>query len=118
MRSLITTLQTNNKLLKSENLRSKKWLEDNNQELEKLKKQLAYYHQHKSEATKNNEKLPVKTEPLSHSEITSEVKTEVKPESKQDKEKEIKQLKEHNQKLIEDQKVMLNFFSKNPINLK
>lgn len=37
MRSLITTLQTNNKLLKSDNIRCKKRLEEAQQEIDKLK---------------------------------------------------------------------------------
>lgn len=59
MRSLITTLQTNNKLLKSENARCKKRVEEGQLELEKVKKHSAQVqsqlHQLQQQATSKSE---------------------------------------------------------------
>ena len=89
MRSLITTLQTNNKLLKSDNIRTKKRLEDLTQEADKLRKQLQQL-QLKAESH-------VKAEPLG-----DEIKNEaIKREDDSAKEIQIKELKEENKKLLE-----------------
>ena len=62
MRSLITTLQTNNKLLKSDNLRTKKRLQELTEEFEKYKKE-------NNNAAKIQQ--PIKSEPATSAEVTS-----------------------------------------------
>ncbi len=104
MRSLITTLQTNNKLLKSDNVRTKKRLEEALHEAEKLKKQIAHLAAGAIKAETLN-KTVVKTEPQML-EAGSEVKREdVKNELSLSKDSQIKDLKEQNQKLADDKKV-------------
>lgn len=98
MRSLITTLQTNNKLLKSDNVRTKKRLEEILQEYEKMKKQLAQL-QLKIDANKTSSKNDADQTLATDSN---------KSESNAAKEAyQIKELKELNQKLAEDKKVDL-----------
>lgn len=95
MRSLITTLQTNNKLLKSDNVRTKKRLEEILQEYEKMKKQLAQL-QLKIDANKTSSK----------NDTDQTVTDSNKSEPNATKEtSQIKELKELNQKLTEDKKV-------------
>ena len=92
MRSLITTLQTNNKLLKSDNVRTKKRLEEILQENEKIKKQIAQLQLTKSDVDKTNSKSE-----------TDQTATDL---NSQKDSSQIKELKEINQKLIEDKKVI------------
>lgn len=75
MRSLITTLQTNNKLLKSDNVRTKKRLEEAQQEIDKLKKQLSHLAQ--SDKTKSREETPKVTSTADGSSLSSENKSDV-----------------------------------------
>ncbi|RNA44393.1 E3 ubiquitin- ligase Bre1 isoform X2 [Brachionus plicatilis] len=106
MRSLITTLQTNNKLLKSDNIRTKKRLEEAQQEIEKLKtknsqlqSQVVQSQSKKDDNCVNKEpsEVPVKTEP----------EIEVKKEN-DEKESLIKDLEEKNRRLQESHKDMKN----------
>ena len=108
MRSLITTLQTNNKLLKSDNLRVKKRLQELNEDFEKYK-------------TENNTKIQhlqqqVKSEPIEANVVDSSPSDDVNSldfvlDSKfsivnSDDTEVIKELKEKLKQCIESQKSM------------
>jgi len=100
MRSLITSLQTNNKLLKSDNNRSKKRLEETLQECDRLKKQIVLLQQNNSAVVKKEE---IKNE--SNSLLASTVKNEsielIKKEEDPNLNNQLKELKDHNKKLFE-----------------
>ncbi len=110
MRSLITTLQTNNKLLKSDNIRTKKRLEESLQEADKLRKQASQHHHQQVNKSEPLTRPVVKTESQQLTEggaTPSDVKKEeFKSESGQLKDSQIKDLKEQNQKLADDKKVI------------
>jgi E3 ubiquitin-protein ligase BRE1 len=133
MRSLITTLQTKNKLLQSDNSRTKKRVEEMQQDLDKAKKQnsqlqaqLQQQQQIKKESSAGSD---VKAEPMqvdsgsqkqacSSSESSNDVKqsnsgsetetTDEKIKKIESKDSIIKDLKEQNKKLQENQKDMKN----------
>lgn len=132
MRSLITTLQTKNKLLQSDNTRTKKRVEEMQQDLDKAKKQISQLQaqlqqqqQIKKESSASSE---VKAEPMqvdlgsqkqacSSSESSNDVKqsnsgseteTDEKIKKLESKDSIIKDLKEQNKKLQENQKDMKN----------
>ena len=122
MRSLITTLQTNNKLLKSDINRTKKRLDESIQEGKRLKEQNAQLLNLKKEESVKKEPsnaaestvntATVKSEPSNDKE-TKEVKKEVKEEettssnssnSSISSSSQIRELKEQNRKLNESNK--------------
>lgn len=106
MRSLITTLQTNNKLLKSDNNRTKKRLEEAQQELEKLKTKNS---QLVSQLTQNQGKSDENSgsKDISEVSIKTEPEVEIKKEN-DEKDNLIKDLEEKNRRLQESHKDMKN----------
>lgn len=116
MRSLITTLQTNNKLLKSDNLRTKKRLEESQQEIDRLKiknsqlsTQVQQFQQQLNSVKKETDTessdaaSSVKTETIADSDVKKEL-----DETSSSKDSIIKDLKEKNRKLYENQKDVKN----------
>ena len=116
MRSLITTLQTKNKLLNSDNVRTKKRLEEHLQEIEKLKKQIVQLQSVKkdpeSSATATPSAKVEEKDPAVNMAIKTEPAEPTKLEPKEDKEslkdQQIKDLKEQNRKLTDAHKDLKN----------
>ncbi len=119
MRSLITTLQTNNKLLKSDNLRTKKRLEEAQQEIDKLKKQLNHL-SHTDKTKFKEENQTPKMNSNASSSLSTENKTDVsvtennqhssssKDPEDQQKDEQIRELKEEIKRLNESKRDLKN----------
>ncbi len=107
MRSLITSLQTNNKLLKSDNNRSKKRLDESLQECDRLKKQIAILQQNAFVGVKKEEIKNESTDLLTPI-IKKECIELVKKEEDSTVTIQLKELKDHNKKLFELNKELKN----------
>lgn len=84
MRSLITTLQTNNKLLKSDIIRTKKRLEESTLEIDKLKKQSAVKKEEiKPELIESNDLNELKEANKKLNETNKELKIQIEQSKKQ-----------------------------------